>query len=126
MQTKFADLLELAKDLNFMSLETTERNGKLVVKAQAPYQMEKDLFWDKLKTFAGWQDELAADISVKNTDVYGFHTVKPGDTLSKLSQWLLGDAKRFMEIFDLNKDVLTDPNVIKVGQKLKLPMKSAR
>jgi nucleoid-associated protein YgaU len=26
-----------------------------------------------------------------------------------------------MELFDANKDTLTDPNLIKVGQKLKIP-----
>jgi nucleoid-associated protein YgaU len=29
-----------------------------------------------------------------------------------------------MEIFELNKDILDNPDIIKVGQKLKLPHRS--
>lgn len=124
LQTKYGDLLKTATNLKISALETQEREGKLHLKGQAPYQMEKDLFWDKLKTYPDWQREVAASITVQNQDVYGLYTVVAGDTLSKLAEKHLGDAKRYMDIFNLNKDVLKDPNMIKVGQKLKLPPKS--
>jgi nucleoid-associated protein YgaU len=47
--------------------------------------------------------------------------VKAGDTLSKIAKETLGDANAYTKIFDANKDQLTDPNKIKVGQVLKLP-----
>ncbi len=49
------------------------------------------------------------------------YTVVSGDTLSKISKQLLGDAKRYMEIFNANKGALTDPDKIKVGQTLTIP-----
>lgn len=50
------------------------------------------------------------------------HTVKKGDTLTALAQKLLGDAKRWRELYDANKDLIgKNPNLIKPGQKLKLP-----
>jgi len=121
LQQKYGTLLETAKTLHITPLDTREIDGHFVIKGEAPYQMEKNLFWDKLKTFPAWQQEVKADITVKNTDAYGVHTVAAGETLSKLAERHLGDAKRYMEIFNLNKGILTDPNVIKVGQKLKLP-----
>lgn len=121
LQQKYGALLETARGLHITPLDTREIDGQFVIKGEAPYQMEKNLFWDKLKTFPTWQQEVKADITVKNKDVYGVHMVVAGDTLSKLAERHLGDAKRYVEIFELNKDVLTDPNVIKVGQKLKLP-----
>ena len=49
------------------------------------------------------------------------HTVVAGDTLSKIAKAHLGDAGRYMEIFNANTDTLTNPDQIKVGQTLKLP-----
>jgi len=121
IKEKYSDVLQFAAQLKIQNIEATETEGKLKIKGNAPYQMEKDLLWDKIKTYANWSAEVAADIRVDKTDVYGMYTVKSGDTLSKLAKGHLGDAKRYMEIFDLNKDLLKDPNLIKVGQVLKLP-----
>lgn len=52
---------------------------------------------------------------------YGIYEVKPGDTLSKIAKHFLGDANRYQAIFELNTDQLKDPNMIRVGQKLKIP-----
>ncbi|MCW2687363.1 MAG: hypothetical protein JWR37_2253 [Mycobacterium sp.] len=52
-----------------------------------------------------------------------FVVVKPGDTLFNLAKKHLGDGNRFPEIFKLNGSVLTNPNVIVVGQVLQIPPK---
>lgn len=49
------------------------------------------------------------------------HTVKPGETLSRIAREQLGDANRWREIYDLNRDQIKNPNVIQPGQQLKLP-----
>jgi nucleoid-associated protein YgaU len=49
------------------------------------------------------------------------YTVKPGDTLSKISKQFYGSATDYMRIFEANKDKLTDPDKIQVGQELKIP-----
>ena len=49
------------------------------------------------------------------------YEVKPGDSLSKIAKEVLGDAGRWKEIFEANKDQISDPNIIRVGQKLKIP-----
>jgi len=51
------------------------------------------------------------------------HTVKSGDTLSKLAKKYLGDANRYPEIFKANQPMLTDPDMINVGQVLRIPRK---
>ena len=51
------------------------------------------------------------------------HTVVAGETRSKLAKEYLGDAGRYLEIFNANKDTLTNPDLIKVGQRLKIPAK---
>jgi nucleoid-associated protein YgaU len=47
--------------------------------------------------------------------------VKSGDTLSAIAKSQLGNASAYMQIFELNKDQLTDPDKIKPGQVLRLP-----
>jgi nucleoid-associated protein YgaU len=49
------------------------------------------------------------------------YVVQPGDSLSKIAKEKLGDAARWSEIFELNKDQIKDPNLIHVGQELRLP-----
>ncbi len=44
-----------------------------------------------------------------------------GDTLSKISKQYCGDAGLYMKIFEVNRNILKDPNLIKVGQKLRIP-----
>jgi nucleoid-associated protein YgaU len=55
------------------------------------------------------------------TDYTQWHEVKSGETLSKLAQRYYGDASLYPKIFEANKDVLKDPNLIRVGQKLRIP-----
>jgi len=49
------------------------------------------------------------------------YTVHAGDTLSSIAQRELGDAKKYMKIFEANRDQLQDPDKIKPGQVLKIP-----
>jgi nucleoid-associated protein YgaU len=50
-----------------------------------------------------------------------WHEVVSGDTLWKIAKKYYGDGSLYMEIFNANQDVLTDPDKIKVGQKLRIP-----
>lgn len=49
------------------------------------------------------------------------YTVKSGDTLGDIAKKELGSAKRWREIVDLNKDVISDPDNVAAGTKIKLP-----
>jgi nucleoid-associated protein YgaU len=49
------------------------------------------------------------------------YTVKAGDTLSKIAKEHLGDVSAYVEIFNANKEQLSDPDKIKPGQVLKIP-----
>jgi nucleoid-associated protein YgaU len=55
----------------------------------------------------------AADVQI--------YEVKPGDTLGHIAQRFYGKASLYMKVFEANKDILTNPDLIKVGQKLKIP-----
>jgi nucleoid-associated protein YgaU len=49
------------------------------------------------------------------------HVVASGDTLGAIAQKYYGKASLYMRIFEANKDVLKNPDVIKVGQRLRIP-----
>ena len=49
------------------------------------------------------------------------HKVVKGDCLWNLAKKYLGDGSRYNEIYELNKDIVSNPNRIYVGQTLKLP-----
>lgn len=49
------------------------------------------------------------------------HTVVSGDTLWVIAQKHLGAGNRYMEIYNLNKDKIKNPNLIYAGQVLTLP-----
>lgn len=79
----------------------------------------------------GWQLRLpdAADTpQVAATLATASHTVVAGDTLTGIARTHLGDPGRYIEIFELNRDVeqpdgqrLTDPDLIRPGWTLQLP-----
>ena len=50
-----------------------------------------------------------------------FHDVVSGDTLSAIAKKYYGDANKYMVIFEANKPMLSDPNKIYPGQKLRIP-----
>jgi nucleoid-associated protein YgaU len=49
------------------------------------------------------------------------YTVQAGDTLGKIAQAVYGDGSRWKEIFEANKSTIKDPDLIQVGQELKIP-----
>jgi nucleoid-associated protein YgaU len=104
-----------------------ERDGKLYFHGTVNTQAEANKIWDAIKTVPDWQKDIVADIKATGaaSTPAGAHTttytVKAGDTLSRIAKEFLGDANAYMEIFNANKDQLSDPNKIKPGQVLKIP-----
>jgi nucleoid-associated protein YgaU len=53
------------------------------------------------------------------------HRIADGDTLIKLAQKYLGRPNRYLEIYDRNRDVLTNPDLLPIGVILKIPPRDA-
>lgn len=80
----------------------------------------------------GWHLILPSGVTSPSSssaaDASDVHVVVVGDTLTGIAETHLGDAHRYVEIFDLNRDLaqpdgrsLTDPNLIIPGWRLRLP-----
>ena len=131
LRDKYAYAIQTAKNLRFDG-SAQEENGKLHFRGTANSQEDANKIWDAIKTIPDWQKEIQADIKVnpaaaaKPAGTTGqrsmkTYTVKEGDTLSKIAKDHLGDANAYRDIFEANRDQLTDPDKIKPGQVLKIP-----
>ena len=50
-----------------------------------------------------------------------YYEIKSGDNLSKISKQFYGDPNKYNKIFEANKEVIKDPNLIYPGQKIRIP-----
>jgi len=123
LKEKYAAALKLGEELKVKAGDVREEGGKLIIKGLAEYGIDRDHIWDLIKKQAGWESEIVADIKVEKSDIYGYWTVKSGDSLSKIAKDVYDNGGMYMKIFEANKDQLKDPNMIKPGQKLVLPSK---
>jgi nucleoid-associated protein YgaU len=71
---------------------------------------------ESMSSPAGGGQKKTADSTVLTS-----YTVVAGDTLSKIAQRLLGSGQLFPLIFEANRPLLTDPNLIHPGQVLTIP-----
>ena len=49
------------------------------------------------------------------------YIVQPGDTLGKISRRFYGTSRRYMDIYNANRDRLSSPSRVEVGQELVIP-----
>ena len=95
--------------------------GKVTVTGTAPTQAAKE----KVTLCCGNVSSVSDvdnQMSVTNPEPEAqYHDVVSGDTLSAIAKKYYGDANRYMAIFEANKPMLSHPDKIYVGQKLRIP-----
>lgn len=50
-----------------------------------------------------------------------YYIIKSGDTLSAIAKQFYGDANKYPAIFEANREVIKDANLIFPGQKIRIP-----
>ena len=130
LKQKYASVLRTIEQSGIRLQNLHVQDNKLFIKGTAPSDAVKNKVWDQIKLVdPSYSNDLMADIMVdagahttagapSGGDTY---TVQAGDTLSKISKQFYGDANSYMEIFNANTDILSDPNKIQPGQKLVIP-----
>ena len=121
LQEKYQSLLELANS-NGTTYELSEGDGVLHVNGTAPSAEAKQALWDEYARID--PDYASADLVLNVTEGAAAgggantYTVVAGDNLSKIG------AKygiSWNAIFEANKDIISDPDMIHPGQELKIP-----
>jgi LysM repeat protein len=138
LRDKYNHAIQTAKQLR-MDGAAEERDGKLHFHGTVHSEEEKNQIWNALKTVPDWQKDIVADLKVQpaaqtakpaaaaapaSASAPSTYTVQAGDTLSAIAKRLYGSASDYMEIFNANRDQLSDPDRIKPGQVLKIPQHS--
>src|SRR6476620_1618524 len=111
LREKYAYAIQTAKEVR-MQGSADERDGKLYFHGTTNTQDDANKIWDAIKTIPDWSKEIVADIKANPAAAASgaTYTVKAGDTLSQIAKDKLGSASAYMEIFNANKDVLSDPD----------------
>jgi nucleoid-associated protein YgaU len=123
LKAKYQKAIDLGKARGLSWKNVHLENGKLLIRGAAPNQAVKNEVWTAIKAIDAGYADLTADISIDGSlpAPPRIHEVVSGDTLSKIAKAVYGDASKYPKIFEANRDQLSDPDKIKVGQKLKIP-----
>ena len=126
LRPKYQQLIDTATNSGVSNLQVREQNNVLYIDGDAPSEQVKKTLWDLYNKID--PDYRAADL-VLNLNVVGGSTqstaaqeyeVVKGDNLSKIGKKY---GVGWKEIYEANKDLIKDPDLIQPGWKLKIPSK---
>jgi nucleoid-associated protein YgaU len=124
LKSKYQSVLDVVQKKQVKMANLHLENGKLLMKGTAPSQDAANAVWNEIKRINPKMDDVVADFPIDANAAQGSaqtYTVKAGDTLSKISKQFYGNANDYLRIFEANKDKLSNPDKIQVGQELKIP-----
>jgi len=111
------ELDDLGLDRSGVELEVEPHKGKVRIKGHPKDQETREKVILAVGNVAG-----VAEVEDEATGPKPrFHTVEKGESLWKIAEATLGEGSRYMEIFEANKPMLTDPGKIYPGQVLRIP-----
>lgn len=129
LKQKYASVLRTIEQTGVRLQNLHVENNKLFIRGEAPSQQVKNQIWDQIKLVDPGFSDLTADITVDPNAAQQqaavpqaqTYTVQAGDSLSKIAKHFYNDANAYMDIFNANRDKLSDPNKISPGQELVIP-----
>lgn len=75
----------------------------------------------KVTTDIHFTDE-PEDSGFSGQDNVEYYQIVSGDTLSAIAKRYYGNASEYPRIFEANREVIQDPDLIFVGQKIRIPL----
>lgn len=120
---KYGQAFGFAKGLGCTNLDAKEENGRITITGACPTQYVVNQVWSKVKEIDPDlnDSDLSLNLTAQRTDIYGEYEVQSGDTLSSIAKNVTGGKLTYQQIFEANKDILTDADKITPGQRLKIP-----
>ncbi len=117
LKAKYNAVLEKGHEVGLNVQNLNLEGDKLLIRGVVPTDYAKNELWDEVKKIDANVADAIVDINVQSGLTY---KVASGDTLSKIAKRFYGNANDYKKIFEANRDQLNDPDMIKVGQELKL------
>ena len=139
LKNKYQAALQTIKQRGVVLSHLHVQDNKLFIQGSAPSEEIKNEVWNQIKAADPQYKDLTCDLKVDSslpqpqaaaaaagasggsTGGGRTYTVKAGDTLSKIAKEFYGSANDYNKIFEANKDQLSSPDRINVGQELKIP-----
>lgn len=116
---KYKELTDLATNLGIANLQVREQDNVLYIDGTAKSAEDKDKVWD---AYGKIDPEFRSADAVINIGVAEGttteYTVVSGDSLSKIGK---AHGVSWEAIFEANRDIVKNPDLIQVGWKLKIP-----
>ena len=119
LQDKYRELVTAAQTAGVTGLQVREQDNVLYIDGKAPSQAVKKQLWDVYNKID--PDYRAGDLVLNlTTDEAATqeYVVAAGDNLTKIGKKY---GVSWQQIYEANKDVIKDPNLIQPGWKLKIP-----
>jgi nucleoid-associated protein YgaU len=125
LRAKYQQLIDAATKSGVTNLQVREQGNVLYIDGNAPSEEVKKSLWDLYNKID--PDYRAGDL-VLNVNVFGSdnaslnreYVVVKGDSLSKIGKKY---GVTWKDIYEINKDIIKDPDLIQPGWKLKIPNK---
>ncbi|MFN7827392.1 MAG: LysM peptidoglycan-binding domain-containing protein [Acidobacteriota bacterium] len=117
LKAKYNAAIERGHEVGLSIQNLHQEGDKLLLRGVVPTDYAKNEIWDEIKRIDAHLSDIIADVNVQSGLIY---KVIAGDTLSKIAKRYYGDANQYPRIFEANRDQLSDPDKIRVGQELKL------
>jgi len=120
LQDKYAALIGTAKDKASGELKISEQDGVLYIDGLVKNSGDKEALW-KLYNEADpdyRSGDLRLNIEVTPAAAMQEYVVQAGDNLGKIGTRF---GVKWKEIFEANKDIIKNPDLIQPGWKLKIP-----
>ncbi|MCP2029796.1 nucleoid-associated protein YgaU [Flavobacterium sp. HSC-32F16] len=119
LQDKYRELTNVADELGIANLQVREQDNVLYIDGTAKSAADKEKLWNAYGKID--PDYRSADV-VMNIEVEEHiskeYTVEVGDSLSKIGK---AYGVSWQDIFEANKDIISNPDLIQPGWKLKIP-----
>ena len=96
-------------------------SGKVTVQGEAPTQAASEKVTLCCGNVSGVTDVENLMSVAEPADEARYHDVVRGDTLSAIAKTYYGNANKYPVIFEANKPMLSHPDKIYPGQKLRIP-----
>lgn len=123
LKQKYASVLNLINQQGVKLAHVHIQDNKLYVEGAGGSEAINNKIWDQVKLVDSSLSDITLKLSVDPSlaPKQKTYTVAAGDSLSKIAKHFYGNGNQYMKIFEANKNVLSDPNMVKAGQELVIP-----